>query len=79
MTPPQTHWMSPREAAQYLRVNHRTLLLWIRQGKIPAYALSGTKRRIWRLRKEELDSILLGNAVIHSACLPCSQKKEQIH
>jgi SRSO17 transposase len=26
----------------------------VRQGKIKAYALSGTKRRVWRFRKEDL-------------------------
>jgi len=40
--------------------------LWVRQGKLQAYALSGTKRRIWRFRKEDLDSALLASPVISS-------------
>jgi hypothetical protein len=30
-------WPTAAEAAQYLRVKPRTLLLWVRQGKVPAY------------------------------------------
>ena len=53
-------WITAMEAAVYLRISRRTLLLWVRQGKIPGYALSGVKRRVWRFRKEDLDTILLG-------------------
>ena len=45
---PQSEWLTASEAAAYLKVKPRSLLLWVRQGKIKAYALSGTKRRIWR-------------------------------
>lgn len=48
-------WMTTAEAAAYLKVKPRTLLLWIRQGKIAAYPLSGIQRRVWRFRKEDLD------------------------
>ena len=41
-------WLTAVEAAQYLKVRVRTLLLWVRQGKVKAFALSGTKRRVWR-------------------------------
>ena len=34
-----------------------------RQGKVKAFALSGTRRRVWRFRKHELDSALLSNTV----------------
>jgi excisionase family DNA binding protein len=47
--------MTTAEAAAYLKVKPRTLLLWIRQGKIAAYPLSGIQRRVWRFRKEDLD------------------------
>jgi excisionase family DNA binding protein len=65
-TLPQSDWLTASEAAAYLRVKPRTLLLWVRQGKLQAYALSGTKRRIWRFRKEDLDSALLASPVIPS-------------
>jgi excisionase family DNA binding protein len=54
---PQSDWLTASEAADYLKVKPRSLLLWVRQGKVQAYALSGTKRRIWRFRKEDLDSV----------------------
>jgi excisionase family DNA binding protein len=50
-------WLTGREAAQYLRVNHRTVLLWARQGKIPAHRLSGIRRCVWRFLRPELDAI----------------------
>lgn len=63
---PQSDWLTASEAAVYLKVKQRTLLLWVRQGKLQAYALSGTKRRIWRFRKEDLDAALLASPVIPS-------------
>jgi len=57
-TDPQSNWLTASEAAEYLKVKPRSLLLWVRQGKVKAYALSGTKRRIWRFRREDLDTAL---------------------
>ncbi len=54
----ENQWLTGREAAAYLRVNHRTVLLWARQGKIPAHKLSGTRRCVWRFLKPELDGML---------------------
>jgi len=65
-TLPQFDWLTASEAAAYLKVKQRSLLLWVRQGKLQAYALSGTKRRIWRFRKEDLDAALLASPVIPS-------------
>ena len=62
----QTEWLTAEEAAQYLKVKIRTLLLWVRQGKVNAFALSGTKRRVWRFRREDLDSALLSRPVVSS-------------
>jgi excisionase family DNA binding protein len=58
------NWLTSGEAADYLRVKPRSLLLWVRQGKLQAYALSGTKRRVWRFRKDDLDSALLSKPVV---------------
>jgi excisionase family DNA binding protein len=49
-------WLTADEAATYLKVKTRTLLLWVRQGKIRAYSLSGTRRRVWRFRVTDLDA-----------------------
>jgi excisionase family DNA binding protein len=68
-TPPQSDWLTAGEAAAYLKVKPRSLLLWVRQGKIKAYALSGTKRHIWRFRKEDLDRALSALPVVRSGSL----------
>jgi excisionase family DNA binding protein len=60
-------WLTVAGAARYLQVKPRTLLLWVRQRKIQAYALSGTKRRIWRFRRADLEAALLAHPVIGSA------------
>ncbi len=53
-------WMTTAEAAKYLQIKTRTLLLWTRQGKIKGYALSGDMRHIWRYLREDLDAALVG-------------------
>jgi excisionase family DNA binding protein len=60
MTTPATNspWMNAREAAAYLKVAHRTILQWAKEGTIPAHRLSGTARVTWRFRASELDAIL---------------------
>jgi excisionase family DNA binding protein len=63
-TVPQSDWMTATEAAEYLKVKKRSLLLWVRQEKVPAHALSGTKRRVWRFLREELDSTLLARPMV---------------
>jgi excisionase family DNA binding protein len=65
----QTEWLTAAEAAEHLKVKPRTLLLWVRQGKLKAFALSGTKRRVWRFRKEDLDTALISSAVLVSVSL----------
>jgi excisionase family DNA binding protein len=65
-TVPFNGWLTAAEAASYLRVKVRTLLLWVRQGKVKAFALSGTKRRVWRFRRADLDAALLEPPVLRS-------------
>lgn len=63
-------WLTAAEAAAYLKIRVRTLLLWVRQGKVRAHALSGTQRHVWRFRREELDAAFFQPAsptVLHSA------------
>jgi len=63
-------WLTAKEAALHLKVRPATLLLWVRQGKIPAHKLSGTRRRVWRFKREELDAALTSSqapAVLQSA------------
>jgi excisionase family DNA binding protein len=62
----QSEWLTATEAAGYLKVKVRTLLLWVRLGKVKAFALSGVKRRVWRFRHADLDAVLLEPAVLPS-------------
>jgi excisionase family DNA binding protein len=62
----QSEWLTGEEAAKHLKVKPRTLLLWVRQGKVKAFALSGIKRRVWRFRREDLDAALLESSVLPS-------------
>jgi excisionase family DNA binding protein len=64
--PTPSSWLTASEAAVYLRVKVRTLLLWTRQGKVKAYALSGTERRVWRFRQQDLDAALMESDVLVS-------------
>lgn len=59
-------WLTATESASYLKVEVRTLLLWVRQGKIKAFALSGSKRHVWRFRHQDLDAALVERTVIPS-------------
>lgn len=54
-----TEWLTASEAAMHLKVRRRTLLQWVREGKIPAHRLSGVRRCVWRFLKPELDAILM--------------------
>ncbi len=62
----QSEWLTVTEAARYLKVKSRTLLLWVRQRKVKAFALSGTKRRVWRFRTADLDAAMLESSVLPS-------------
>jgi excisionase family DNA binding protein len=62
----QSEWLTAEEAARHLKVKTRTLLLWVRQGKVKAFALSGTMRRVWRFRQHDLDAALVELAVVPS-------------
>jgi len=59
-----TEWLTAAEAARHLKVKPRTLLLWVRQGKVKAFAWSGIKRRVWRFLQSDLDEALLRSPVV---------------
>jgi excisionase family DNA binding protein len=63
-------WLTAREAAQYLSVKVRTILLWARQGRVKAYALTGTQRRIWRFLHTDLDAIVTQKKPVVSSAQP---------
>jgi len=63
-------WLTAAEAAQYLNVNVLTILLWARQGRVKAYALTGTQRRVWRFLQADLDSIVIQKKPVVSSAQP---------
>ncbi len=63
-------WLTAAEAAQYLNVKVRTILLWARQRRVNAYALTGTQRRFWRFLQADLDSIVIQKKLVLSSPQP---------
>lgn len=61
----QSEWLTATEAASYLRIKPRTILLWARQGHIKGYILSGTARVTWRFLRSDLDATLRAPAVLN--------------
>jgi excisionase family DNA binding protein len=72
-----TGWLTTAEAAAYLKVRPRTLLLWVRQGMVQAFALSGTKRCTWRFRQADLDAAVMATPVLPSSPLSVSAEREE--
>jgi excisionase family DNA binding protein len=62
-------WMTSAEAAAYLKVPRKTLLVWARRGQVRGYQLSGTLRHIWRFRQEDLDASLSVTAAFQATVL----------
>ena len=61
-----SEWLTSAEAALYLKIERRTLLQWVRQGKVRAYILSGIQRHVWRFKTSDLDAMLSVPAVLSS-------------
>ena len=71
-------WLTANEAANYLKVEPRTLLLWARQQKVKGFILSGTKRHVWRFRVADLDTALVGPDMLGSESPAVLSEKERI-
>jgi predicted site-specific integrase-resolvase len=46
--------LNAEEAAQILRMDRRTLIVWARLGYVPAHPLGEGKRKSWRFLEHEL-------------------------
>jgi len=74
--PAQSEWLTAEEAAAYLKMKTtRALLRLVRLGSLRGYMLSGTRRHVWRFRKEDLDSALLSKPVVSCESLPVRSMK----
>jgi excisionase family DNA binding protein len=63
-------WLTAAEVAAYLNFKVRTILLWARQGRVKAYALTGTQRRVWRFLQVDLDAIVIQKKPVVSSAQP---------
>lgn len=63
-------WLTAAEAAAYLNFKVRTILLWARQGRLKAYALTGTQRRVWRFMQSDLDAAIIQKKPVVSSAQP---------
>ncbi|MBV9709084.1 MAG: helix-turn-helix domain-containing protein [Chloroflexi bacterium] len=46
--------MEPKEVAKLLKVNHRTIVRWAEQGKLPGFKLGD----LWRFRREAIEEYI---------------------
>jgi len=51
-----TEWLTPKEAAAYIKLHPKTLYKYARVGKLQQYRPAGTGRP--RFRREDLDAFL---------------------
>ncbi len=65
-------WLTAAEAADYVKFNRRSFLRLVRNGEIRGYVLCGTRRRVWRFRKCDLDAMLLARSVGMISSIPPS-------
>jgi hypothetical protein len=63
-------WLSAAEAGAFFNFKPRTILLWARQGRIKAYALTGTQRRVWRFLQTDLEAMLTRARPVVSSAQP---------
>ena len=63
MDTPTLNWLTATEAASYLKIKPRTLLMWARQGTVKGHVLSGNRRQTWRFLHADLDATLTAPSV----------------
>ncbi len=53
-------YVSPEDAAAFLKINRLKIIRMARAGSVPAHPLGTGKRRQWRFRLSELDQHMQG-------------------
>jgi excisionase family DNA binding protein len=53
-------YVSPEEAAAFLKINRLKIIRMARSGSVPAHPLGTGKRRQWRFKLSELDRHMQG-------------------
>jgi excisionase family DNA binding protein len=57
---PFEQYVSPEDAAAFLKVNRLKIIRMARSGSVPAHPLGTGKRRQWRFKLSELDKHMQG-------------------
>jgi excisionase family DNA binding protein len=57
---PLEPYVSPEDAAAFLKINRLKIIRMARAGSVPAHPLGTGKRRQWRFRLSELDQHMQG-------------------
>ena len=69
--PPIEHFVDADEVALFLKIDRRTVLRFVREGKIRAHPLDPTAtKKDWRFLLSEVDAWMRSH--VNSACRPCS-------
>jgi len=62
-------FVDPGIAAEFVKLNRRTLLRFARKGLVPAHPITGNKRKKWVFLISELDA--WARAKVHLTSDPC--------
>jgi hypothetical protein len=62
-------------AAAFVKLNRKTLLRYARAGLVPAYPVTGAKRRKWRFLLSDLDA--WARAKVNSTSDPCQNSRRE--
>ncbi len=62
-------------AAEFIKLNRKTLLRYAREGLVPAYPVTGAKRRKWRFLLSDLDA--WARAKVNSTSDPCQKSRRE--
>ncbi|GCE45137.1 AlpA family transcriptional regulator [Thermosporothrix hazakensis] len=65
--------LEPKEVAEMLKVNPRTVIRWAEQGKIPAFKIGD----LWRFRKIALETFILEEEKRNMQSKQCSQPNRE--
>jgi hypothetical protein len=74
-SPSTEPFIDPDSAAEFVKLNRKTLLRLARQGVVPAHPLAGNRRKKWRFLVSELDS--WARARVNSTSDPCHNSRRK--
>ena len=69
------HFIDAGKAAEFVKLNRKTLLRFAREGSIPEHPLTGNKRRKWRSLISELDA--WARAKVNSTSDRCQNSRSE--